>query len=75
MPSDSVYVTDANAVCDTITAVPGQSQQVIATDLVNMRQNRVAAYDITENQATEVMIVSAKEYCPARVSVVKAALN
>ena len=75
MPSDSVYVTDANAVCDAITAVPGQSQQVIATDLVNMRQNRVAAYNITENQGTEVMIVSAKEYCPARVSVVKAALN
>jgi hypothetical protein len=74
-PSDSVYVTDSNAVCDTISAVPGESQQVIATDLVNMRENRVAAYGITENQATEVMIVSAKKYCPARVSVVKAALN
>ncbi len=75
MPSDSVLVTDANAVCQTITAASGQSQQVIATDLVNLRQNRVAAYGITENQATELIIVSAKRYCPARVSVVKAALN
>lgn len=71
---DAAYITDASAVCKII-AIPGESAAVIKTDLSNMRKNRVAGYGITQDQATQVMILSAQTYCPSALSTVKSALS
>lgn len=70
---DAAYVTDANAVCQILAL--GEAPTTVKTDLTNMQQNRASAYDITTDQATQVIVLSAQTYCPAQVATVKAALG
>jgi len=72
--SDGVFITDANAICR-ILAVPGETDEIKQTDLLNMRDTRAKAYGITEPQADQVMVLSAETYCPAQVATVKRALG
>jgi Protein of unknown function (DUF732) len=72
--SDAVFVTDANAICR-ILAVPGEAAEITQADLLNMRSTRADAYGITEQQANQVMVLSAQTYCPAQVATVKRALG
>lgn len=70
---DVALVTDANAVCNMARLV--ESADIKKTDMVNMRKNRVVYYGITQEEATEVMVLSVQTYCADQVSFVRTALT